>query len=102
MSLTDEQANRIYDILVRMAGADNRSHYREVFVIGITNPKTQEYRFIGDLGFAGKFWNNDGKWYVTAYGEDIKGYVLFDRVDAALAGLKASYDALSPALEASV
>lgn len=108
MSLTDEQANRIYDILVRNAGADNRSHYREMFVVGVTNPKMREYRFIGDLGFGGKFWNSDGKWYVTAYGEDIKYYVLSDRAEmitnanAALAGLKVSYDALSLALEASV
>ena len=30
-----------------------------------------EYRFQGNLGFGGKFYNSGGKWYVTCYLEDL-------------------------------
>jgi hypothetical protein len=29
-----------------------------------------EYRFQGNLGFGGKFWNANNRWYVTCYSED--------------------------------
>lgn len=29
-----------------------------------------EYRFQGYLGFGGKFWSANGRWYVTCYSED--------------------------------
>lgn len=32
--------------------------------------RVKEYRFQGLLGFGGKFWNANDKWYVTCYLED--------------------------------
>jgi len=32
--------------------------------------RTREYRFIGSLGFGGKFWDNNGRFYVSCYQED--------------------------------
>jgi hypothetical protein len=52
-----------------------------------------EYRFQGDLGFGGKFWRNDGRWYVSAYPEDVKARPeragIIEATNAALAELQA-------------
>lgn len=49
-----------------------------------------EYRFIGSLGFGGKFWRNNGRWYVTAYREDLtpERQAVIDATNAALTALK--------------
>jgi len=95
-ALTAEQANAVYDILVREAGADNRAWQREMFiqVMTKTDPRPMnEYRFCGALGFGGKFWNDNSKWYVTAYPEDMSfiDSGVITRTNAALANLKTSY-----------
>lgn len=68
MKLTIEIANKIYDILVKEAGAPEC--YRDNFVYVESKENCHEYRFQGDLGFGGKFWNDDNKWYVACYAED--------------------------------
>ena len=76
-TLTAEQAHAIYDVLVDFAGA--RESGREDFVWTQTNRHCSEYRFMGNLGFGGKFWRNTGRrgdgsygevWYVNCYHED--------------------------------
>jgi hypothetical protein len=100
--LTVEQANAVYDILVRYAGASE--HNRDDFVTIQTHQPCTEYRFMGSLGFGGKFWRNDGRWYVSAYPEDIAAQPERERAirltNGPLAGLKAASDALSSEQEA--
>lgn len=59
----------IIHVLVSHAGlrddADSLCRMAEAF----TDPSLREYRFIGSLGFGGKFWC-DGRWRVTCYRED--------------------------------
>ena len=69
--LTLEQANRVYDILVTECGASERM--REEFVnYHLTKPWywPTEWRFQGNLGFGGKFWNEHNGWRVSCYQED--------------------------------
>lgn len=65
--MTTDAANAVYDILVS-AGAIERD--RESFVLNQTNHHIVEWRFMGALGFGGKFWRSNGRWYVTCYSED--------------------------------
>lgn len=57
-------------MLVETCGAtddeSNRAQW-EVFWGGNGN----EYRFIGHLGFGGKFWRGRHSWYITCYPEDV-------------------------------
>lgn len=93
MKLTKQQANTVYDILVREAGADNRERWREEFVQSQTTCAPKEYRFGGSLGFGGKFWNSADRWYVTAYPEDYTPYLagVIMITNDELADLKDSY-----------
>lgn len=66
-------ADKIYDILVRNAGADDtpgvwnsRRDFRHFFN---ETPGT-EYRFQGLLGFGGKFYRERQGWRVSCYSED--------------------------------
>lgn len=93
MKLTEREANAIYDILVREAGADNREHWRENFVQSQTSVGPEEFRFGGSLGFGGKFRNAAEGWYVTAYPEDYTPDLvrIVERTNLELADLKDSY-----------
>lgn len=54
-SMTAEQAEQVYDILVREAKAPDGS-WRQSFVLEFTGDRpTSEWRFCGSLGFGGKF-----------------------------------------------
>jgi hypothetical protein len=66
--LTTAAANAIYDVLVEMVGA--LEGQRADFVRS-QEEGCVEYRFIGQLGMGGKFWNNNGRWYVNCYPEDV-------------------------------
>lgn len=91
MKLTTDEANAIWDVLVEHAGATE--HGREDFVFHQTDMRTDEYRFMGMLGFGGKFWNYNGRWYVTAYPETVKfGTGLQQAIDATNAALAALDD----------
>jgi hypothetical protein len=85
-TLTADQANAIYDILVQHAGASERG--RDDFVCVQVDVHVDEYRFQGALGMGGKFWNYRDRWYVTAYPELLKSRPeLKDSIDAANAAL---------------
>lgn len=98
MNLTSQQANAVYDILVRMAGADNRAESRENFV-QLQVEGCREYRFCGALGYGGKFWNSEGRWYVTAYPEDQAGNsdleLIINHANGALYELKKFFSVLA-------
>ena len=61
-----DDANNIWNILVKHCGASERG--REDFVAVAIQGGITEYRFIGGLGFGGKFWGDRMK--VTCYKED--------------------------------
>lgn len=72
--LTKDIANKVYDILVDIGASENM---RDIFVYAHITDKFQvEWRFMGLLGFGGKFWNEwsyfDEKfnWRVSCYSED--------------------------------
>jgi hypothetical protein len=74
MKMSREVAGRIYDILEEIGA---RSDMRDIFVYShITDEFQREWRFQGQLGFGGKFWNEysyfDKKyeWRVSCYSED--------------------------------
>ena len=68
--MTEEIANRLYDILVDDCAATKSM--RDSWVHHQTKPDElcTEWRFGGLLGMGGKFWRNAGRWYVDAYSED--------------------------------
>lgn len=67
--MATDQANAVFDVLVQHAGARD-GWMREDFLHHQTAGSTDEYRFQGGLGFGGKFWNCNGRWYVSCYPED--------------------------------
>lgn len=97
--LTEEQAYEVWAILERLAGASEGA--RSSFVHHQTEGCT-EFRFQGWLGFGGKFWNANDRWYVTAYPESVtpQREQVIGVTNAALDGLRASYEALAVALDA--
>lgn len=68
--LTEQAANEIWDLLVEMGGASRHPDSRRDFVYLQTTEVISEYRFQGLFGFGGKFWRNNGRWYVNHYPED--------------------------------
>lgn len=61
-------SRQIYQILVDQVGANSKeddfvtfAHYME--------RDCREFRFVGNLGFGGKFYN-DGRWRISCYSED--------------------------------
>ncbi len=66
--MTKEQAEAVYKILVSRCAA-NASKEQE-FVDCVTDPNNQEYRFGGELGFGGKFFHSNSRWWVSCYKEN--------------------------------
>ncbi len=60
-----------WKILVERVGADNSAEAEHDFVQTFLNTPCREYRFIGTLGFGGKFWRMQRRYYVSCYPEDI-------------------------------
>jgi hypothetical protein len=82
--------NRAYDILVLHAGAVDDEDHRTDFVCTYMDTRATEYRFGGRLGFGGKFWRNDHRYYISCYREDYaKGErpTIIDRCNTMLAEL---------------
>lgn len=74
--ITPSQADAAYTILVQHAGARAHPFDRELFVYHVAKAKhpATEYRFMGHLGFGGKFRNNGNKNnvpHVDCYREDL-------------------------------
>lgn len=71
LPLTDPEEifGRAYDVLIEHAKAAPRD--RAYFVrLFSTDRRANEYRFQGVLGFGGKFYRDDARYYVTCYPED--------------------------------
>jgi hypothetical protein len=88
--LTAYQANAVYDVLVQHASADEDG--RDDFAVAQMRGQVDEYRFVGSLGFGGKFWNCNDRWYVTCYAEDLTaaGQAAVDATNTALDALRQS------------
>ncbi len=98
--LTTDQANAAYDVLIAHAGANEIG--REDFVFSQADRFCPEYRFIGGLGFGGKFRRRRDGISADAYPEDVRAQPerqqAIDVTNAALAGLRASWVGLAAAL----
>jgi hypothetical protein len=81
-------AEKVYTILVEEAGATEG--YRQSFVEYLGNCSMPEFRFIGTLGFGGKFYADGLKWYVACYREDQNAdrNAAVDRINAKLTDLR--------------
>jgi hypothetical protein len=87
-ALTYDDADRVYDLLVRECGADPDGHPAFVRYVTDANKYGHEWRFCGSFGFGGKFYNaNGGEWWVAYYPEDEteERRAVRDRVNAKLA-----------------
>lgn len=62
MSIPDQ----IYNLLVTHVGAPEGLRQQFILSWGTMT----EFRFIGSLGFGGKFWKARDRYYVTCYPED--------------------------------
>jgi hypothetical protein len=61
----DEIFNKAWDILVEHAGASKDPMWRPIFVDYFVSSRSHaEFHFGGYLGFGGKFWRNDGHYYL--------------------------------------
>lgn len=69
MIIDDNTANRIYDVLEIECGAPPQMRL-DFICFCARSYSSREYRFIGHLGFGGKFWHNNNKFYVSCYRED--------------------------------
>ena len=74
MKMTKEIADRVYDILTEIGAAP---YMRDAFIETHARDEFQiEWRFQGQLGFGGKFWNEYSygqkkyQWRVSCYSED--------------------------------
>jgi hypothetical protein len=76
-TLTRQQAEVIWSILEEVCGASESD--RRYFIDRQTSEHIAEWRFIGSLGFGGKFWRSTGQrpdgtwgelWHVNCYRED--------------------------------
>jgi hypothetical protein len=65
--MTEQRLNRIYDLLVSIGGAVES--YRQQFILlHMETPSCREWRFMGHLGFGGKYRSQTNK--VDCYSED--------------------------------
>jgi hypothetical protein len=89
--LPESVLRQIYHIL--MEECDAPDHWCENFVFLHRQPNfPKEYRFVGRLGFGGKFWRTDGRFYINCYTEDETPLRLemIERVNKRLADLLSS------------
>ncbi len=61
--------SRAYDILIEHAELKDKQS-RESFIRYFVDETGKEWRFQGSLGFGGKFWHNEDRWYIQGYPED--------------------------------
>lgn len=90
-------ANKIYDVLVTLGGANPHQGCREDFMRSQIVKKLDEYRYGGSaLGSGSKFHRRGGEWFVTYYPEDRKfdSEAKLQKINEALASLRAetNYD----------
>jgi len=71
MKLSKEFAGKVYDVLIKEAGASNewdKESDKESFIYH-HEKDCDEWRFCGKLGFGGKYWSNSNT--VDCYLEDL-------------------------------
>lgn len=86
-----ETAQIVYDVLIREAGATNSESDRMQFQnFWDRSDDPDEYRFMGLLGFGGKFWNGRSDWHVSCYPEDRtpERDAIIERTNSALAKVR--------------
>ena len=71
MKILTEKANKIYDLLIEIGGANPRDSDRADFIHTHceSDYDCSEYRFQGHLGFGGKYWSGSNR--VSFYSEDV-------------------------------
>ena len=74
MTVLQQGADRIFDILVEECGAAPGGRWVFMAWVGFDLP----FRFTGSLGLGGKFCDKAGRWYVDCYPED----KTIERIDA--------------------
>ena len=96
--MNEETANLVYDILVEECKAPESM--RDAFVCHHINElhqvcekhayRSNEWRFQGNLGFGGKFWQSKERWYVDCYSEDMADMQkpIIDKANKRLSDLK--------------
>jgi hypothetical protein len=92
-ALTEAEANAVYDVLVEHAGEQEDEYSREMFVDAQVSDFQPEYRFMGVLGFGGKFRRRtfNDEWYVDCYPENLnkERKVIIQKTNEALVALRA-------------
>ena len=68
LTLTEEFANKVYDILVKEAGAIESERSGFIYSHLEDKFKCYEYRFRGLFGFGGKYWSDQNA--ITYYQEN--------------------------------
>ena len=89
----DFRERDVYDILVSLAGAtDDESNRAQFHHFWRDRRDLREYRFIGELGFGGKFYcsGSGHNWRVDCYPEDLTPYRkdVINETNSALATLE--------------
>ena len=95
LHINESVGYQIWNILVKDGGAFDRDNGDSFVRYAVQKQDcTFEWRFQGHLGFGGKFWQNQNRWYVNAYPEDVKKYPLMqtviDQINAKLDALRSS------------
>lgn len=90
--LTEEQANKVYDIIVKWVYGGEHKYERRSFIhhhTDATERVSEEYRVSGWLGFGGKFRNHDDRcWYLDTYDQGHDPIVRYRLAQANLALFK--------------
>jgi len=67
MILSEKKAKAVYEILVKVCSANENEEFD--FIYHHTKSGCNEWRFIGSLGFGGKYWS--GRNEISCYPEDL-------------------------------
>lgn len=81
-TMTEEKANKVYDILISLGNA--REDDRDSFVYNHITSGCSEWRFCGNLGFGGKYRASLNT--VDCYPEDLtkERIIIIDKIDTEL------------------
>lgn len=84
-----ETLNAIYDILVQTCEAGENLREQFIAYEGVASLPT-EFRFMGALGYGGKFRRDRQRWYVDCYLEDLtrERSMMIDRANLLLDALR--------------
>jgi hypothetical protein len=82
--MTEERANKVYDILVRLGGAVERDRDGFVYHHSRADDICEEWRFSGSLGYGGKYYSDYNR--IDCYKENFneKTKVVIDKINKEL------------------